>query len=214
MWTCWSKCEVHHSWRRVQNTKLGSPCERLSEVTRVPLFVRNVVSCCRLKATVEAVTRWMATSCARAAAHAASRTSRPKSPPTANKSLPEPLRSRPHRSTDSRHIIDSSLFTHSVGRKSLLLLPPHWCSASPASFPLLVGTSFVMFSSAFVRQWPDLQAAWAPLYHSSTPVLPTYSLHMSFYFIVNTFKDNESTHGRYRFQPENKDFFPDKGHAW
>lgn len=113
MWTCWSKCEVHHSWRRVQNTKLGSPCESLSEVTGVPLFVRNVVSCCRLKATVEAVTRWTATSCARAAAHAASRTSRPKSPPTANKSLPEPPRSRPHRSTDSRHIIDSSLFTHS-----------------------------------------------------------------------------------------------------
>lgn len=84
----------------------------------------------------------------------------------------------------------------------------------PLHFLYYLGTSFVMFSSAFVRQWPDLQAAWAPLYQSSTLVLPTYSLHMSFYFIFNTFKDNESTHGCYRFQSENNDFFPHKGHTW
>ncbi len=55
------------------------------------LFVRNVVSCCPLKGRVEAVTRWTATSCVRAAALGASRTSRPKSPPTAN----EPLAAAP-----------------------------------------------------------------------------------------------------------------------
>lgn len=49
------------------------------------LSVRNVASCCPRKARVEAVTRWTATSCARAAALAASRTSRPKSPPTADR---------------------------------------------------------------------------------------------------------------------------------
>jgi len=45
---------------------------------------RNVASCCPLRGRGGAATRWTATSCARAAARAASRTSRPKSPQTAN----------------------------------------------------------------------------------------------------------------------------------
>lgn len=57
---------------------------RWPEVTQMPVSLRNAASCCRLKAKVEAATRWMDTSCARAAAPDASRTSRPKSPPTAN----------------------------------------------------------------------------------------------------------------------------------
>lgn len=71
------------------NCGLGSkPCVWVhvrTELTGVSVFGRNVVSCCRLKAKVVAVTRWTATSCARAAAPDASRTSQPKSPLTANK---------------------------------------------------------------------------------------------------------------------------------
>lgn len=60
-----------------------------AEVTgpSVSLLLRNAASCCLLKARVGAVTRWMATSCARAAALAASRTSLPKSPLTAKQIL-------------------------------------------------------------------------------------------------------------------------------
>lgn len=49
---------------------------------------RNVDSCCPLRGRAEAVTHWTATSCARAAAPGASRTCRPKSPPTADFKTP------------------------------------------------------------------------------------------------------------------------------
>lgn len=74
------------------------------------VFIRNVVSCCPLKGRDEAVTRWTATSCVRAAALAASRTSQPKSPPTANKPLASAPPLQPSHSRKSTvnifHIID------------------------------------------------------------------------------------------------------------
>lgn len=66
------------------------------------LFIRNVVSCCPLKGRGEAVTHWTATSCARAAALAASRTSQPKSPLTANKPPFQPSDSQ--KSKDTQHV--------------------------------------------------------------------------------------------------------------
>lgn len=79
----------------------------LFDLTGVSVLIRNVGSCCPLKGRAEAVTRWTATSCVRAAALAASRTSQPKSPLTANKSLlraSAPPFQHSDESTHSQHI--------------------------------------------------------------------------------------------------------------
>lgn len=123
-------------------------------MTELSVLIRNAASCCHLKARAEAVTRWTDTSCARAAALVASRTCRLRSPPTANVStLPQPP------VTGGRH-------------------DPHPQQTITPLFPApfsqlhsVLSVHFQSCSSVLVRLWPDLQAAWAPLPHSSTPVL-------------------------------------------
>lgn len=65
-----------------------SVCTELSWLW--PVFGRNAASCCPPRGRVEAATRWTDTSCARAAAPAASRTCLPKSPLTANRAHADP----------------------------------------------------------------------------------------------------------------------------
>ncbi|XP_062416844.1 lipoma-preferred partner homolog isoform X2 [Pungitius pungitius] len=82
-----ARCAASPSCRsRARRRRCGS-WPWTAAFTSTVTSVRNAASCCPRRARVEAATRWTATSCARTAAPAASRTSRPRSPPTANAPL-------------------------------------------------------------------------------------------------------------------------------
>lgn len=140
-------------WERSQNQFYTTSWARCRiELTGVCVSTRNAGSCCPPRGRAEAVTRWTATSCARAAALGASRTCRPKSPPTAD------LEKTPLRNT--------TLCCAASCRSAASLIPVRErCLLQIRSTLTSKLVSFHSETQTFpfcCSFSPDLQAAWAP----------------------------------------------------
>lgn len=152
--------------------------------------VRNAASCCHQKERVGAATRWMATSCVRTAVHAASKTSLPKSPPTAKAPHWTPCTGA-ECSARERERKPFISFTPSSTAVHTLSLPRHfsspcWFTAafSPPELSLsllLMELQFLMVHQIILlQQWPELQAVWGPLTHIGTAQLTQGHFHCHF----------------------------------
>lgn len=117
---------------------------------------RNVDSCCPLRGRAEAVTHWTATSCARAAAPGASRTCRPKSPPTAD--FKTPFVTTLCYSTSSSWLADIGEGAKSVTDQVPVNQQPRVISFRIRNFSFLL----LLLHPRLRIFPPDLQAAWAP----------------------------------------------------